>query len=549
MQQAPTPITKRRRRRRCCQSSTTTITLALLLTVAMEMLPPSQKNYYFMAQASSPASLRKKTRRLGGTATTAKTNGSSSSNNNNNNSLERVVIVQPSNLQSSSNGGDNNDANSSVTLHQWPHPDDAPKMEHAMSDEDRAKFLYEVAKYRQTLEGGADTKETKEAVSSEAMQASYNSGGNGGDGGDNEVDTSIATYQEWVAMQMAAKKMGSGSSSRINMNAHGYYLSQQQVGSTAEGVADSSSSVTAAGGEEAPAMQQIIPEKQVILRPMPQLDDPSSSSSPKKTLSVPALLGSTQNGAQAQEPEVYYYDAGGLVGTSYRNAPELTLPDEVYTASGQKLKLSDVHDGGKTEVFLEMNPKTVLGKSLTELNSIQKSMSSSGGSATSSLFVSSAANTAGNAAQQSQDQMIVFLTVATMAIMVGMLSARRLRSRKFLEQCMTPDLEDDLDDVVRYDKKYDGSSGVGSNSSNRYMADAGAASYAYAASGRSTLGGSPERNNSEYAGSETSLPHFSDLYPTQSSSIMGSLSRRSGYGTNDSVGGMNWRGDMEKFDV
>lgn len=471
-----------------------------------------------MAQASSPASLHKNktTRRLGSTGT-AKTIVSSSSSNNNS-SLERVVIVQPSNLGQ------------------------------AMSDEDKAKFLYEVAKYGSTQEGGAGTN-TKEEISSEAMQASYNSGGSDGD-----VDTSIAAYQEWVAMKMAEKKMGSTASGRINMNAHGYYMEQPQAGSTAEGVAESSSSsssVTAAGEEGAPAMQQMIPEKQVILRPLSQLEDPSSSSSPKKTLSVPAL-GSTQNDGQDREPEVYYYDAGGLVGTAYRNTPELTLPDEVYTASGQKLKLSDVHDGGKAEVFLEMNPKTVLGKSLTELNSIPKSMSSSGSGATSSIFASrtAAANTAGNAAQQSQDQMIVFLTVATMAIMVGMLSARRLRSRKFLEQCMTPDLEDDLDDVVRYDKKFDERSSVGgsNNSSHRYTTDAGAATYAYAASGGSTLGDSPGRR-SDYAGSETSLPHFSDLYPTQSSSIMGSLSRRSGYGTNDSVGGMNWRGDMEKFDV
>lgn len=498
-----------------------------------------------MARASSPASLHKKnkkTRRLfgSGTATTtAKTNGSSSSSSNNN-SLQRVVIVQPSNLQSSNN--------------------DAPAMGQAMSDEDKAKFLYEVAKFSSTQEGGKTDTTKKEAVTSEAMQASYNSVGNG----DEEVDTSIATYQEWVAMQLAEKKMGSvggsGGSSRINMHAHAYYMEQPQAGSTLEGVVDSSSSSSssvtdAVEEEEAPAMQQITPEKQVILRPLSQLEDPSSSSSnnnsPKKTLSVPALLGSTQNGGQDQEPEVYYYDAGGLVGTAYRNTPELTLPDEVYTASGQKLKLSDIHEGGKAEVFLELNPKTVLGKSLTELNTIPKSMSSSGGGATSSLFVSrtAAATTAGNAAQQSQDQMIVFLTVATMAVMVGMLSARRLRSRKFLEQCMTPDLEDDLDDVVRYDKKFDERSDVGSsNNSHRYTADAGAASYAYAASGRSTLGDSPGRR-SDYAGSETSLPHFSDLYPTQSSSIMGSLSRRSGYGTNDGVGGMNWRGDMEKFDV
>jgi hypothetical protein len=468
---------------------------------SIEVLPSFQNNY-FTARASSPASLHKKnTRRLGSTATN-KNNGSNNSQN-----LERVVVVQPSNLQQ------------------------------AMSDEDKAKFLYEVAKFGQTQEGsggGGNTK--KEAVSSEAMQATYSDGGGG------EVDTSIASYQEWVAMQKAMKMgstRGSGggsSSTRINMDAHAYYMPQQALGSTEGQIVDS-----ATGGKEAPVMQQMIPEKQVILRPMSQMDDPNSStssSSPKKTLAVPALLGSTQNGDQ--EPEVYYYDAGGVTGTAYRNTPELTLPDEVFTASGQKLKLSDVHDGGKAEVFLEMNPQAVLGKSLDELNSAPKTMSAGGTSSSSSSFTS---NTAGSAAQQSQDQMIVFLTVATMAIMVGMLSARRLRSRKFLEQCMTPDLEDDLDDV-RYDKKFDGSA-VGSNS-NRYTAAAGAASYAYNTSGGSTL--SPGRN-SEYEGSETSLPHFSDLYPTQSSSIMGSLSRRSGYGTNDSVGGMHWRGDMEKFDV
>mmetsp|Transcript_1466 Transcript_1466/g.2480 ORF Transcript_1466/g.2480 Transcript_1466/m.2480 type:complete len:517 (-) Transcript_1466:194-1744(-) len=501
MQQAPIPT----RRRRRCQSfspTTTTLTLALLLTVASFDVLPSSQNYYFTVRASSPASLHKKTRRLGSAAAN-KNSGSSNSQN-----LERVVVVQPSNLRQ------------------------------AMSDEDRAKFLYEVAKFGQTQEGGVGN--TKKAVPSEAMQASYSDGGA-------EVDTSIASYKEWVAMQKALK-MGStrssgGSSTRINMDAHGYYMPQQHLGSTEEKVVDSTT-----GGEGAPAMQQIIPEKQVILRPMSQLDDPSSSasssSSPKKTLSVPALLGSTQNGEQ--EPEVYYYDAGGITGTAYRNTPELTLPDEVFTASGQKLKLSDIHDGGKAEVFLEMNPKEVLGQSLNELNSVPKSMTTGGATSSFLSSSSSVSNTAGSAAQQSQDQMIVFLTVATMAIMVGMLSARRLRSRKFLEQCMTPDLDDDLDDVVRYDKKFDVSE-VGSNS-NRYTAAAGAAAYAYNTSGGSTLVGSPGRH-SEYEGSETSLPHFSDLYPTQSSSIMGSLSRRSGYGTNDSVGGMHWRGDMEKFDV
>jgi hypothetical protein len=37
------------------------------------------------------------------------------------------------------------------------------------------------------------------------------------------------------------------------------------------------------------------------------------------------------------------------------------------------------------------------------------------------------------------DQLIVFATIATMALLVGMLSARRLRSKRLLEDCMGED--------------------------------------------------------------------------------------------------------------
>jgi hypothetical protein len=47
---------------------------------------------------------------------------------------------------------------------------------------------------------------------------------------------------------------------------------------------------------------------------------------------------------------------------------------------------------------------------------------------------------------QSPDQMIVFGTIATMAILVGALSARRMRHKKLLEHCMEPDLEEDWEE-------------------------------------------------------------------------------------------------------
>ena len=40
----------------------------------------------------------------------------------------------------------------------------------------------------------------------------------------------------------------------------------------------------------------------------------------------------------------------------------------------------------------------------------------------------------------SQDQLIVFFTIATMAIMIGALLACRLRTRNMLDECMHPDL-------------------------------------------------------------------------------------------------------------
>lgn len=490
------------------------------------------------AEAKSPASLHKTTpRRLG--SSSAQKQGS----NNNNNKLERVVIVQPANLQQSPSNTDGENNINKVLIKQWEAEKHKNKMGTPMSDEEKEKFLYEVAKF-----GSVQGSNSGEEETAAAMQASSN-GGAVDQGGEEGDSLSLPNYEQWVAMQ---KSLNTGttnsgskarSSSRINMDAHGYYLPQQQQQLSSSSTSSSSSSVVGEQGEP-PKMQQMIPEKQVILRPKSLLDEPSSSSTVngnKKALSVPAL-GSTQNN-NGQEPDVYYYDAQGLVtySSASQSTPELTLPDEVYTASGQKLKLSDVHDGGKAEVYLEMNPQAVLGKSWDELNSIQQSLSSSSLSSSSS----STTTTAANAAQQSQDQMIVFLTVATMAIMVGMLSARRLRSRKFLEQCMTPDLDDDLDDI-RYDKKFDGNNG----SSSRRTAAAGSAAYTYTTSGGSTLGGSNSPGRySEYEGSETSLPHFSDLYPTQSSSIMGSLSRRSGYGTNEASPGLHWRGDMEKFDV
>merc|ERR1711862_660891 len=62
-------------------------------------------------------------------------------------------------------------------------------------------------------------------------------------------------------------------------------------------------------------------------------------------------------------------------------------------------------------------------------------------------------------APEAQDQMIIVSTVATMALLVGALSARRLRSRQFLSSCIE---NESLEDELAYDTAYttDGGSSI-----------------------------------------------------------------------------------------
>lgn len=62
--------------------------------------------------------------------------------------------------------------------------------------------------------------------------------------------------------------------------------------------------------------------------------------------------------------------------------------------------------------------------------------------------------------QQAHDQMIIISTVATMALLVGAVTARRLRSRQFLNFCIE---NESLEDDLAYDAAYTTQSTVGSS--------------------------------------------------------------------------------------
>ena len=80
-------------------------------------------------------------------------------------------------------------------------------------------------------------------------------------------------------------------------------------------------------------------------------------------------------------------------------------------------------------MFLEVKPKAVWGeKAATRFHRLQNLRNGS--------------NNSSAGGDNSQDQLIVFGTIATMALMVGMLSAKRLRNQRLLEHCMESDLED-----------------------------------------------------------------------------------------------------------
>ena len=65
---------------------------------------------------------------------------------------------------------------------------------------------------------------------------------------------------------------------------------------------------------------------------------------------------------------------------------------------------------------------------------------------------SSAQSSSSSAEYQAHDQMIIISTVATMAIFVGALSARRLRSRQYLNSCIENETLEDVDGAYTRDE-------------------------------------------------------------------------------------------------
>jgi len=115
---------------------------------------------------------------------------------------------------------------------------------------------------------------------------------------------------------------------------------------------------------------------------------------------------------QPRGATIYYYDAATLLGE---------LPDIVYAVNGTSVDLKSLHG----EIIMEPP---------LNLNSKQQP-----------LFPPPA-----------QDEYIIISTVAVMALLVGALSARRLRSKNLLSTCIE---NESLEDELAYDTAYTTSGG------------------------------------------------------------------------------------------
>lgn len=177
----------------------------------------------------------------------------------------------------------------------------------------------------------------------------------------------------------------------------------------------------------------------------------------------PPAQGAKQSGTiKEQLPKIYYYDPAQAVLQGQLQAPSI-----VFDEHGNEVELASLVSKFKeTDMYLEPP------RSPSQMNSPVYGASQSSNSGNRRLITSSNST---NSTQPllplslppplemnikrpeswgestTQDQSIIVCTVATMALLVGALSARRLRSRSFLSSCIE---NESLEDEVAFDNAY-----------------------------------------------------------------------------------------------
>lgn len=201
--------------------------------------------------------------------------------------------------------------------------------------------------------------------------------------------------------------------------------------------------------------------KKVAVKMEPKKATPASRTELRKTEEVTTLKLSE---SESDSTTVLFYDPEDLPATT--SAGDIALPAAIFNSKGEKVSVA-----GKELIFLPPDavkdgvtvpppkppPKVEEDDEEDDEEETDTSSgssgSSSGSSGSSSSSKSSKSGTSSSQRRAStedsstskNDQLIIISTVATMAILVGALSARRLRSQRLLNICIENEsLEGDM---------------------------------------------------------------------------------------------------------
>lgn len=177
---------------------------------------------------------------------------------------------------------------------------------------------------------------------------------------------------------------------------------------------------------------------------------PPPLESTKKAFDEPLLASD----GDAEVISVLYYNPKDFTDTS-------KVPSNLYDSNGYAVSIEDLQG---LELTVE-HPELQLDESTEEDDQEDEESVSDSETSGSSRFEKFSIKRKVNinpseweSIPQAQDQMIIVSTVATMAILVGALSARRLRSRHLLSSCIE---NESLEDELAYDTAYTTSGGGG----------------------------------------------------------------------------------------
>ena len=187
--------------------------------------------------------------------------------------------------------------------------------------------------------------------------------------------------------------------------------------------------------------------------------------SPESTQVVHSAMGqgstedtttvSSNNNTKQQtqsEQKVLFYDPAELK----TKAGEPPLPKRVFDEHGREVDMA-----GKDALLVKPPPPPHHGPPKPHKHDTPIGAQNTERAASSNQRAYQATVSALQQSTQTHDQMIIISTVATMALLVGALSARRLRSRQFLSFCIE---NESLEDELAYDAAFTTQSTVGASS-------------------------------------------------------------------------------------